>query len=133
MNEEKKITFYGAGWCPDCRNARHILEVQGCIYEYIDIEKSEEAREHIAGVNKGKPVVPTIEIDGDVLVNPGQEELLGALGVAERCKEELYDLRVDPYELKNIADAPAHQATRVALRKQLLDICKQQGDTLEVE
>jgi len=48
-------------------------------------------------------------------------------------EEELYDLRVDPHELKNIADGPAHQATRVALRKRLLDICRQQGDTLEVE
>jgi hypothetical protein len=36
-----------------------------------------------------------------------------------RPEEELYDLRVDPHEIHNLAEEPAHQATLLELRKRL--------------
>jgi arylsulfatase A-like enzyme len=38
-----------------------------------------------------------------------------------RAAEELYDLRDDPYELKNLADDPAHQDALKELRRELDD------------
>ncbi len=45
-----------------------------------------------------------------------------------RPAEELYDLRVDPYELKNIAADPANRELVASLRKRLEDWMKEQGD-----
>jgi uncharacterized sulfatase len=45
-----------------------------------------------------------------------------------RPAEELYDLRVDPWELKNLAADPAHDAVRKTLRADLDAWMKAQGD-----
>lgn len=51
-----------------------------------------------------------------------------------RPAEELYDLEKDPWELHNLADDPAHQATRTALGAKLDAWMSQQGDRgLETE
>jgi len=92
MNAGKAIKFYGAEWCPDCRKARHLLDRQGCSYEYIDVVKTPGAEEYVTRAGGGKRVIPTIEIDGKVLINPGADELLKELGFAERRREELYDV-----------------------------------------
>jgi uncharacterized sulfatase len=49
-----------------------------------------------------------------------------------RPPEELYDLRSDPYELKNLAADPAQKEVLAAMRKRLDDWMKQQGDTGQV-
>ena len=46
----------------------------------------------------------------------------------QRVREELYDLRADPYELKNLADAPEHASRLKAMRAQLEKWMKAQGD-----
>lgn len=45
-----------------------------------------------------------------------------------RPEFELYDLSQDPYELNNIADAPAHADTLALLKTQLQDWMHRQGD-----
>jgi len=45
-----------------------------------------------------------------------------------RPPEELYDLRADPYELKNVVDDPAQKPVLEALRKRLDEWMRQQGD-----
>jgi len=45
-----------------------------------------------------------------------------------RPAEELYDLRKDSYELKNIADDPAQAERKASLRKRLEAWMRQQGD-----
>ncbi len=45
-----------------------------------------------------------------------------------RPAEELYDLRADPYELKNIAGDSAQKQLMAGLRARLLEWMKQQGD-----
>jgi thioredoxin reductase (NADPH) len=89
---EKKIQFYGAEWCPDCQKAKYLLDKHGCTYEYIDIEKVQGAEEHLTRVGGGKRIIPTLEINGDVLTNPSESELLEALGLAECRKEEFFDV-----------------------------------------
>lgn len=45
-----------------------------------------------------------------------------------RPAEELYDLRADPWELKNLATDPAHAATLAGLRTELDRWMREQGD-----
>ncbi len=47
-----------------------------------------------------------------------------------RPAEELYDLRSDPYELKNIAKEPSQKGLLASLRNHLKKWTKQQGDPL---
>ncbi len=44
-----------------------------------------------------------------------------ALGFGKRPAEELYDLRRDPDQMRNLADDPAHEQLRACLRKRLFD------------
>ena len=46
-----------------------------------------------------------------------------------RPKEELYDLKNDPFEMNNLADDPKHVRLIKSLKKELTQWCKQQGDT----
>ncbi|MCH8828546.1 MAG: sulfatase [Planctomycetes bacterium] len=46
----------------------------------------------------------------------------------KRPGEELYDLRKDPHQTKNVADDPAYQKTRQALAARLMSILKKTGD-----
>ncbi|MEL7496702.1 MAG: sulfatase [Planctomycetota bacterium] len=49
-----------------------------------------------------------------------------------RPEFELYDLQVDPNELKNLANDPEHRSVRDRLNSELKDWIKQQGDQLTV-
>jgi N-sulfoglucosamine sulfohydrolase len=46
----------------------------------------------------------------------------------KRPKYELYDLRKDPHETRNLADDPAHAAIKADLEKRLLDELTRTGD-----
>jgi N-sulfoglucosamine sulfohydrolase len=52
---------------------------------------------------------------------------------AKRPAEELYDLRTDPDQMKNLAGDPAHEATRKKLAEQLTKILTDAGDPRLVE
>lgn len=47
----------------------------------------------------------------------------------QRPAEELYDLRADPFELRNLAAAPTHAARLAAMRDDVTAWMKAQGDT----
>lgn len=46
----------------------------------------------------------------------------------DRPEFELYDLRVDPYELHSVADDPAYESVREQLKTELKEWMEQQGD-----
>jgi len=50
-----------------------------------------------------------------------------------RPKEELYDLKADPFEMKNLAGEPEQAELLKSLKKQLAEWCKTQGDTLPLK
>jgi mycoredoxin len=71
-----KIKMYATPWCGDCRRAKRWFDSHGIPYEYIDIEKDEQAAEVVVHLNGGMRSVPTILFpDGSVLVEPSALEL----------------------------------------------------------
>lgn len=94
MSNKKKIKFYGATWCPDCRRSKQYLDEKGVTYEYIDIEKVEGAAEEVERINNGYQSIPTIVFpNGKILVEPSNTELQKALDenkellIAHKSKE----------------------------------------------
>lgn len=76
----KKIKFYGANWCPDCRRSKQFLDEKGVEYEYLNIDEVPGAAEEVEKINNGYKSIPTIIFPGgQVLVEPSNEELQKAL------------------------------------------------------
>ena len=73
------IKMYGADWCSDCIIAKEFLKSKGIEFEYIVITNNEEAINFIKKVNNGKRVIPTLDIDGKIYVNPGINGLMNII------------------------------------------------------
>lgn len=75
------ITVYGADWCGDCRRAKRYLEATGIPYRYVDLDLDPVAQRLVddAGI-RAIPVIVTPA--GQILVDPGLEELASTVGSA---------------------------------------------------
>ena len=71
-----KIKVYGADWCSDCIAVKLFLTSINKEFEYIDITNNENAISFVENVNHGRRVIPTIEINGDIYINPPINELM---------------------------------------------------------
>ena len=71
--------MYGTEWCPDCHRSQAIFKEYGVEYEFIDVDKDEEAAQKVMGINNGKRIVPTIIINGVPHTNPDYLELKALL------------------------------------------------------
>ena len=92
---EANITLYGAPWCPDCTRAKQFLGEQHVRYNWIDIDRNEDARAYVQQVNDGKQIIPTIIFeDGSLLVEPSNAELAAKLGIQPKARRDFYDLIV---------------------------------------
>lgn len=73
------VKVYGAESCEDTRHTREYLDRLGVQYQYIDIERDESAAAWVRDHNDGKERKPTVDIAGQVLTEPTDHELTGAL------------------------------------------------------
>jgi glutaredoxin len=73
------ITVYGADWCPLTRRTLAHLKQRGVEFTYIDIDDDPEAAKWVEEQNGGKQKKPTLNIDGNVLTEPTNDELDQAL------------------------------------------------------
>lgn len=71
-----RIKVYGADWCPDCIRLKNFLYFKKVEFEYIIINENDDAIVFLEGVNNGKRVIPTLDIDGKIYANPGIQELM---------------------------------------------------------
>ncbi|HUX04697.1 MAG TPA: glutaredoxin domain-containing protein [Acidimicrobiales bacterium] len=77
------LRVLGTSWCSDCTRSKALLDRHQIAYDWIDIETDEDAAREVEARNDGVRVVPTIVLeDGSVLVEPSDEELSAALGIA---------------------------------------------------
>jgi N-sulfoglucosamine sulfohydrolase len=60
-------------------------------------------------------------------------QVLFQLGFGKRPKEELYDLRIDPHHMNNVADDPAYSDDQKTLAAKLMHILRENNDPRLVE
>ena len=76
---QPNITVYGSTTCPDTRRARQYLDAHQIAYEFKDVDQAPEYNDYIAGLNGGKRVMPTIQVNNEVLINPDDAALAQAV------------------------------------------------------
>jgi glutaredoxin len=84
--KQPNIAVYGSRNCSETTRALQFLDSQQIPYEFKDVDESPELNGYIADLNNGKPVMPTIQIDNEILINPSDRELKRAVqqAAAER-------------------------------------------------
>jgi mycoredoxin len=81
--DQTEIIMYGTNWCGETRRARAVFDKNQIHYKWIDIDSDIQARSYVENVNHGYRSVPTIVFpDGDILVEPSENELLQKLGLS---------------------------------------------------
>jgi glutaredoxin len=73
------VRVYGADWCEDTQATRNHLDSLGVPYQYIDVEKDAQAQAWVKQQNGGKQKTPTVDIQGEILVEPRERDLELAL------------------------------------------------------
>lgn len=73
-----RVTLYTTRWCPACAQARAWLERRGIPYDERDVEESPAAAARNRMLNRAG-TVPTIEVEGTVLVGFSADELRTAI------------------------------------------------------
>jgi thioredoxin reductase (NADPH) len=84
------VTMFGAEWCPDCQRAKSFLRESGVEFEYTDIDLDSESVKVVEGINKGKRVIPTFQINGIAYTNPDNKTLSEVLGINPAGRVVLY-------------------------------------------
>jgi len=70
------IKMYGADWCSDCIHAKDFLNSKGIPFEYVVITDNDDAIAFLEKVNNGKRIIPTLDINGEIHINPGINGLM---------------------------------------------------------
>lgn len=76
---EPAITMYSTTWCGYCRRLKRQLDEAGIRYEEIDVDRDHAFDQRIMEASGGFRVVPTLEVEGELLVNPTIQEVRRAL------------------------------------------------------
>jgi glutaredoxin len=74
--KQPNVTIYGSHTCPDTTKTLEFLDSREIAYEFKDVDETPEYNDYVAGLNNGKRVIPTIQIDNEIFINP-QLNLLG--------------------------------------------------------
>jgi mycoredoxin len=73
------LTVYGAEWCEDTQRALRYLRRLGVQHEYFDVDGDPAASNRAKSLNHGRRRTPIIQVQGEVLVEPGNALLTQAL------------------------------------------------------
>ena len=76
--------FMGLRNCPDTTRALQFLDSQEIQYEFKDLDESPELNGYVADLNGGKRVMPTIQIDNEILINPNEARVERGLPAGPR-------------------------------------------------
>jgi thioredoxin reductase (NADPH) len=87
------IRVVGAMWSPACHDAKDFLGRNSIPYQWLDIERDEQARRLLESVNAGGLQVPVLFFpDGSVLVQPTPPQLAEKAGLSTRAAKPFYDV-----------------------------------------
>jgi glutaredoxin len=76
-----EIVVYGAYWCRDTIRTFHLLNGAGVPYAIVDVDSDAEGAEKVKGWNEGRLSTPTLDIAGQILRVPSDEDLTRFLGL----------------------------------------------------
>jgi len=76
MEYPKKVTMYGAMWCPDTLRAMQFFSNHQIEVEFKSIDENPENTKFVEDTNNGMRIIPTIILpDESVVVEPSNSEL----------------------------------------------------------
>ena len=76
-----EIVVYGAYWCGDTVRVRLFLNRHGIPYRVVDVDHDLDAREQVRMWNGGHVSTPTLDVAGQIVTEPSDEELAALLGI----------------------------------------------------
>jgi mycoredoxin len=76
----QSVTMYTTSWCGYCRRLERQLEQAGIAFRKVDIEAQRDFGDRIEAVTGGYRTVPTLEIEGELFVNPSIGQVVTAVG-----------------------------------------------------
>lgn len=85
--KQPNVAVYGSQHCADTIRAILYLKAHQVAFELKDLDVSPELNDYVAELNNGHRVMPTIQIDNEILINPSDEELSMALQQAAAVRE----------------------------------------------
>jgi glutaredoxin len=85
--KQPNVAVYGSRSCSDTSRAIGYLETHQIAFELKDLDESPELNKYVADLNNGHMVMPAIQIDNEILINPTDQELAKALQQAAAERE----------------------------------------------
>jgi thioredoxin reductase (NADPH) len=87
------IRVAGTLWSASSHEVKEFLARSQIPYQWLDIERSAEAKELVEASSEGRPKLPTIFFpDGTTLVNPDLKTLADKVGMTTQPQQPFYDL-----------------------------------------
>jgi mycoredoxin len=73
--------MYSTAWCGHCRRLKRQLDDAGIPFREVDIDEDENRHlgDRIVAATGGYRTVPTLDIEGELLVNPPITDVLQAV------------------------------------------------------
>ncbi|HWL64455.1 MAG TPA: glutaredoxin family protein [Actinomycetota bacterium] len=78
-NTTTTVTMYSTVWCGYCRRLKRQMTEAGIPFEEIDVDRVPGYDARIIQASGGYRTVPTLEVGGQLLVNPTIKEVEAAL------------------------------------------------------
>ncbi len=67
---DHRVIIYSTTWCGHCRRLERQLDEAGIEYHTVDLDREPVHEAKIIATTGGYRTVPTVEIEGQLLVNP---------------------------------------------------------------
>ncbi|MEX0748722.1 MAG: FAD-dependent oxidoreductase [Candidatus Saccharimonadales bacterium] len=89
---QKNLIIYGAHWCPDSQRVKHWLGEHDVNYVWKNVDDSQAIVDEMLSKTDNTNLIPTLDIDGTILVNPSDDELAAALHEPEEAEINYHDV-----------------------------------------
>lgn len=81
MTQGDVVTMFSTTWCGYCRRLKRQMDDAGISYREVDLDDDPSYDDRIVAKTGGFRTVPTLEVRGELLVNPSIREVEDALAV----------------------------------------------------
>lgn len=79
MTPSETVTMFSTTWCGYCRRLKRQMQEAGIAFTEVDLDDDSSHDDRIIAKTGGYRTVPTLEVNGQLLVNPTLREVQSAL------------------------------------------------------